>query len=248
MKFSKILLISISIILINSKLSYSIEYELRPTDAAIGSTTEKDFSTGQPKVLIEPAKSTRLRLNLVKEPMPSTEQELKTTKQELKNRKLYSAIQAEDVAAVRAAIAEGASIQENGPDYETPLFQALGGNNLEIIDILLKAGANFGYEAGSGYGLTAIRLAARSKSLEIEKINLLLAAGANINLIAPLYNETVLDTVEGDLLRLRDPKYGAADYISRKQKTKDFLLSKGAKKAEDLITGPTRNSDILDVD
>jgi ankyrin repeat protein len=81
--------------------------------------------------------------------------------------RLHDAIAKGDMEAVRRLIAEGADV--NGLDtefYETPLMTAIRHRRLEILELLVRSGANPAVEA-TGFdnaGETAIVMAARAES------------------------------------------------------------------------------------
>jgi ankyrin repeat protein len=54
---------------------------------------------------------------------------------------LFEAVAAGDVEAARAALADGADVNELGPERSTPLIVAAGQGRLELVELLLEHGA-----------------------------------------------------------------------------------------------------------
>ncbi len=90
---------------------------------------------------------------------------------------LLSAVDADDVAAVRRAIAAGANVSEANRYGVTPLAQACQNGNVELVKLLLEAGADV--KATQGGGETALMIASRTGRVECVKA--LLEKGADAN-------------------------------------------------------------------
>lgn len=228
MKVSRSLLVSV--ILLSGQLSCCSEVaELRPELTSLrrlGLSKEAGIQRQEPSIDIVLAE------NLL-------------TKQELKNIELSRAIASGDVDAVRAAVVAGANvnIEANAADEEnngdeassfdsddhehSPLIDAVDNGNLEIIKLLLAAGADVDFMADCS--ATALSTAVNNGNLEI--IKLLLAAGADIN--EGRSSITALDRIE-DSINVLKSYDNNEEGISRYQEIKKFLVEKGAKRAADL--------------
>ena len=90
---------------------------------------------------------------------------------------LLSAVDADDVTAVRRAIAAGANVSEANRYGVTPLAQACQNGNVELVKLLLEAGADV--KATHGGGETALMIASRTGRVECVKA--LLEKGADAN-------------------------------------------------------------------
>jgi ankyrin repeat protein len=101
---------------------------------------------------------------------------------------LISAVKAGDIAAVRTLI-KNAKINAPETDGATALHWAVRVDNLEIIRLLVRNGANV--KAANRYGVTPLSLAAESGDAAV--IELLLSEGADANEALP-EGETVLMT------------------------------------------------------
>lgn len=86
----------------------------------------------------------------------------------------YPAIRNGDLAAVRAMIKSG-SINVRGRRGNTPLMYASAFGNAEMMDVILRAGADV--NARNDFGASALLWAAS----DLLKVRLLLAAGADVN-------------------------------------------------------------------
>jgi hypothetical protein len=189
MNFSKNL--PILVILLSSQLSYSSEAaKLRPE---LGRLRGLDLSKEAKLERIEQVASVIDRDIL--------------TEQELKEDKLFRAIETGDVDAVRAAIAAGANIEG---------------------DAASKAAS----EEDSSYCGSHPLLIDAVSSGNLEMIKFLLAAGADINFLID-HDQTVLDVIE-EKLSFASEYNNDYKMIPYYQETKKFLIENGAKRAEDL--------------
>lgn len=114
--------------------------------------------------------------------------------------RLVSAARAGDASRVRALLSEGAS--PNGREAlngHGPLHQAAGANSLEVVDILLAAGAD--PSAPDGQGVTPLMRAADSVALDAGRR--LLAADAEVNAQHDPDGNTALTHLVGGLFRRR---------------------------------------------
>jgi ankyrin repeat protein len=104
--------------------------------------------------------------------------------------RVADAAQRQDIAAVRALIAQKAGVNAPQIDGTTALMWAVRADNVELVDLLLRAGADV--KASNRYGLTPLYLAALNGNAAI--IERLLKAGADANATGP-EGETALMTV-----------------------------------------------------
>ena len=74
--------------------------------------------------------------------------------------KLFTAVEAGSVAAVRQVLESGADLDARNGDGLTPLMAAVVTGNLEVVRVLLDAGADVNARIGF-YGITALTLASR---------------------------------------------------------------------------------------
>lgn len=102
---------------------------------------------------------------------------------------LLSAVKAEDPAAVRALLAEGADANETDADGKTALAWAVDADNLDIATALLDAGANVA--ATNRYGVAPLFLASENGSAKM--LEALLDRGADPDTALP-DGETALMT------------------------------------------------------
>jgi uncharacterized protein len=93
---------------------------------------------------------------------------------------LVEAVRQGDAAAVRVMLAT-TDVNRPEPDGTTPLHIAVLQDNLETVDLLLRAGANA--KAATRYGVTPLYLACTNGNATI--ISKLLAAGADVNASLP---------------------------------------------------------------
>ena len=113
---------------------------------------------------------------------------------------LVDAAKAGDAAAVRAAIAKKADVHATAADGSTALHWAVHRDALDVVDLLLGAGAN--PKAANRYGVTPLSLAATNGNARI--VERLLRGGADPNTALP-GGETVLMTAArtGDVAVLK---------------------------------------------
>ncbi len=90
---------------------------------------------------------------------------------------LFDAVKNGNHSAVRAMIDAKADVNVGEPDGATPLTWAVYKDDSEMVDLLLRAGAN--RDAANDYGVTAVSLACTNRNAEMVKK--LVAAGANPN-------------------------------------------------------------------
>lgn len=101
---------------------------------------------------------------------------------------LADAAMAHDREAVRALLGEHADVNAPQPDGTTALHWAVRDDNVETVDLLIRAGANV--KAANRYGATPLSLAATNGNAAI--IGKLLAAGEDANKIVSELGDTVL--------------------------------------------------------
>jgi len=113
---------------------------------------------------------------------------------------LVDAAKAGDIVAVRAAIQKKADVNATASDGSTALHWAVHRDALEVVDLLLGAGAN--PKAANRYGVTPLSLAATNGNARI--VERLLRGGADPNTALP-GGETVLMTAArtGDVAVLK---------------------------------------------
>lgn len=78
---------------------------------------------------------------------------------------LFEAVEREDAAEVKAALAVAGDVNELGPERRTPLIEAAGRGLLEIVELLLAAGAEPDWRDASDE--TALLRAAANGHLEV---------------------------------------------------------------------------------
>lgn len=133
--------------------------------------------------------------------------------------RLATAVKDGDQASVRSLIVQKADVNSPMPDGSTALHWAAASDDLETVDLLLRAGAN--PKAQDRYGFTPLYFAAANGSAPV--IRKLLEAGADPN-AADAQKETALMTAA---------RAGSLDAIKA-------LLQKGAAvNAKDGVTGET---------
>lgn len=103
--------------------------------------------------------------------------------------RLLDAVRSGDAVAVRALIARKVPVNAASPDGATPLHWAVEADRLDLVTLLLSAGANA--KAATRYGVAPLTLAATNGSAAV--IERLLKAGASANTASP-DGETVLMT------------------------------------------------------
>lgn len=94
------------------------------------------------------------------------------------NRVFLAAAAADDIPALRRALADGAQINARGLHKQTALMQAAGEGRLIIMEILLQAGAHFDLQ--DGHGRTALAYAVRQGL--VPAVDMLIRAGADITI------------------------------------------------------------------
>jgi ankyrin repeat protein len=102
---------------------------------------------------------------------------------------LVDAVKAVDKATVRTLLAQRIDVNAPEPDGTTALHWAANRDDAELVDLLIRAGANA--KAANRYGVTPLWLAAMSGNAA--SIEMLLKAGADAN-TASAEGETVLMT------------------------------------------------------
>jgi ankyrin repeat protein len=102
---------------------------------------------------------------------------------------LADAVKAGNRSAVRQLVNRHVTVNASAPDGTTPLHWAVRANDLEMSQVLLRAGANAA--AANRYGVTPIALAATNGNAAM--LELLVKAGADPNAALP-EGETVLMT------------------------------------------------------
>jgi uncharacterized protein len=102
---------------------------------------------------------------------------------------LVDAVKAVDKAAVRTLLAQRIDVNAPEPDGTTALHWAANRDDAEVVDLLIRAGANA--KAANRYGVTPLWLAAMNGNAAT--IEMLLKAGADAN-TASAEGETVLMT------------------------------------------------------
>jgi ankyrin repeat protein len=103
--------------------------------------------------------------------------------------RLVEAVKAADRAAIRTLLSERVDVNATEADGTTALHWAADGDNLDLVELLLRAGAN--PKAANRYGVTPLWLA--STNGNAATVVLLLKAGADPNTVLP-EGETVLMT------------------------------------------------------
>ena len=81
---------------------------------------------------------------------------------------LFEAVESGDVGAVKAALAEAPDVNALGTDRRTPLIEAAGNGLLEIVQLLLAAGAEPRWRDGSDE--TALLRAAANGHLAVARV------------------------------------------------------------------------------
>ncbi|KAJ5083544.1 hypothetical protein N7456_012971 [Penicillium angulare] len=100
----------------------------------------------------------------------------------ISNDAFIAAIKLQDVSLVRKLISAGINLNtiSDGVDWKyTPLQQAVKSNNIDLVKLILEAGAGVNEPPASVYGATALQLATKSGNMDLIKI--LLDAGADPN-------------------------------------------------------------------
>ena len=105
--------------------------------------------------------------------------------------RLADAVERQDMAAARALLREQVDVNTPQPDGATALHWAAHWDDLEIADLLIRAGADVNTANDIVYGVTPLSLAAVNGSAAM--IERLLNAGANASTALPT-GETVLMT------------------------------------------------------
>lgn len=103
---------------------------------------------------------------------------------------LQGGVITKDIVEVKRAIRLGANVDERMAAislHETPIMRASRGDNVECIDVLIRAGANV--NCVDAEGKTALMLAARASSYRA--VQLLLEAGSDVNAV-DRYGKTAL--------------------------------------------------------
>lgn len=132
-----------------------------------------------------------------------------------RGRPLHSAVMVKDAAKVSLLIAAGANIEKEDKFQTTPLMRAYA--NLDMLRLLLKAGANVNTQVSDGD--TALIRACYGDKHDLNVVKELVVAGADVNLTNKK-GRTALDS--------------ALRYRNTRKATIEYLESVGAKRGEDL--------------
>ena len=85
---------------------------------------------------------------------------------------------------------------QDGYNFKQPLQYAAERGNIELVQILLVAGADINAAAADNYGRTALQTAAEQGNIEL--VHILLAAGADVNAAAAdIWGRTALQAAAG---------------------------------------------------
>ena len=104
--------------------------------------------------------------------------------------RLIEAVRGRNAQAVRRLVAQQAPVNARQPDGATALHWAVHWNDLPIVELLLRAGADAA--AANDYGVTPLSLAATNGSPAVARR--LLESGADPRAASPVTGETVLMT------------------------------------------------------
>ncbi|MEZ0225852.1 MAG: ankyrin repeat domain-containing protein [Alphaproteobacteria bacterium] len=125
----------------------------------------------------------------------------KTEKEKLQ-RRFHRARERGDAEQLRAAIAEGADIEDKGGSYYTALYRAVDSRQKECVAVLLENKADVNAKSSTGH--TALIEAARDGSFDIAKM--LIEHGADVNAARKDDGETALHMAarhgRGDVIKL----------------------------------------------
>ena len=95
--------------------------------------------------------------------------------------RLFEAISAGDIEGVRAALAAGASVAALSPRGRTPIFNAVGHEHVEIVRLLITAGAS---------PIDGLAAALMRRSVPLAKV--LIEAGADVHAQLTDSGQTIL--------------------------------------------------------
>ena len=104
--------------------------------------------------------------------------------------RLVEAVRDRNGQAVRRLLAQQAPVNARQPDGATALHWAVHWNDLAVVELLLRAGADGG--TANDYGVTPLSLACTNGNLAVA--SRLLESGADPNAASPVTGETVLMT------------------------------------------------------
>lgn len=144
--------------------------------------------------------------------------------------KLVSAVEYEDVEQVKMLIAKGARVnsKDKGYDKNTPLHVAVENGNLEIVQILLNAGAKTGSKNDDKR--TPLLMLDEDASAEI--VNLLLLYGAKINLADKLGNTALTLAAENASSEVLQTLINAGANVNAVNKRGETALMRAAENGE----------------
>ncbi|KAJ5257000.1 hypothetical protein N7478_013104 [Penicillium angulare] len=100
----------------------------------------------------------------------------------ISNDAVIAAIELQDISLVRRLIATGINLNTSSDDLDwtyTPLQQAVKSNNMDLVKLILEAGADVNEPPAPVNGATALQLATKSGNMDLTKI--ILEAGADPN-------------------------------------------------------------------
>jgi uncharacterized protein len=160
----------------------------------------------------------------------------KTEKEKLQ-RRFHRAREHEDIEKLRAAIAEGADIEDKGGSYYSALYRAVDNRQKECVAVLLECKADVNVKTSAGH--TCLMEAAKDGSFEIAKI--LIAYGADVNAARKDDGETALHMAakygRGDVVKLLLEKGADSKAADHRMNTPADLADKDHPRLADLIRG-----------
>jgi uncharacterized protein len=160
----------------------------------------------------------------------------KTEKEKLQ-RRFHRAREREDIETLRAAIAEGADIEDRGGSYYTALYKAVDYRQKECVAVLLKNRADVNAKPSTGH--TCLMEAARDGSFDIAKM--LIEYGADVNAVRKDDGETALHMAarygRGDVIKLLLEKGADPKATDHRMNTPADLADKDHPRLADLIRG-----------
>ncbi len=105
------------------------------------------------------------------------------------NAALWTAIERGDARAAFGAIADGARVDGRGANGLTPLMLAAAHGNLDLVQVLVEAGADV-FTTDTQAGATPLHKACQGGSVEVVRV--LLDAGAHVDAVAAMTGHTPL--------------------------------------------------------